>query len=85
MSPMNNLWDNRGTPLERQSFTWRDLVQQPISKLDDDAFTRMRIILLNGLEMDALRIKHIAARFNHELRVPLARLRRLFRHRRRVR
>jgi len=77
MSPMNNLWDNRGTPLDRQRFTWRDLVQQPISKLDDDAFTRVRIILLNGLEIDALRLKHVAARFNQELRVPLARLRRV--------
>ena len=27
----------KGIPLERQKFTWRDLVQKPISKLDDDA------------------------------------------------
>jgi len=80
MSPINNLWDHRGTPLDQQRFTWRDLVQQPISKLDDDAFTRVRIILLNGLEVDALRLKHIASRFNQELRVPLARLRRVEHH-----
>ncbi|MBF6615940.1 MAG: hypothetical protein ITG07_04350 [Candidimonas sp.] len=80
MGPINNLWDNAGTPLEKQHFTWRDMVQHPISKLDDDAFTRVRIILLNGLEMDALRLKHIAARFNDELRVPLARIRRAEQH-----
>lgn len=80
MAPINNLWDNAGTPLDRQRFTWRDMVGNPISKLDDDAFTRIRIILLNGLELDALRIKHIAARFNLDLRVPLARLRRVEQH-----
>lgn len=80
MSSLNNLWGSRGTPLDRQRFTWRDMVQQPISKLDDDAFTRVRIILLNGLEVDALRLKHIAARFNRELRAPLARIRRVEQH-----
>lgn len=77
---MNNLWDNAGMALDRQRFSWRDMVGHPISKLDDDAFTRVRIILLNGLENDALRLKHIAARFNGELRVPLARLRRVEQH-----
>lgn len=80
MSSLNNLWDSRGTPLDRQRFTWRDMVGQPISKLDDDAFTRIRIIMLNGLEVDALRLKHIAARFNRDLRVPLARIRRVEHH-----
>ncbi|OZI22553.1 hypothetical protein [Bordetella genomosp. 7] len=80
MGTINNLWDNAGVPLDRQRFTWRDMVGKPISKLDDDAFTRIRIILLNGLETDALRLKHIAARFNGPLRVPLAQLRRVEQH-----
>ncbi len=80
MSLLNNVWDQPGTPLDRQKFTWRDMVGQPISKLDDDAFTRIRIILLNGLELDALRLKHIASRFNRDLRLPLARLRRVEQH-----
>jgi len=80
MGIMNNLWDHAGVPLDRQRFTWRDMAGKPISKLDDDAFTRVRIILLNGLELDALRLKHIAARFNEPLRVPLARLRRVEQH-----
>ena len=31
------LFSTKGVPLEQQRFTWRDMVQKPISKLDDDA------------------------------------------------
>ncbi len=72
-----DLLKEKGVPLDRQEFTWRGLVQRPYSKLDDDAFTRVRVILMNGLEMGALRIQHMAARFNRDLREPLARLRRV--------
>jgi rubrerythrin len=75
-----NLMENRGTPLDRQHFTWRELVQTPISKLDDDAFTRVRVILMNGIENEALRFGHSAARRNLELRVPLAEIRRAEQH-----
>ncbi|HZH42935.1 MAG TPA: hypothetical protein VEY50_02460 [Lysobacter sp.] len=75
-----SLTDIQGTPIDRQRFTWRDMVQKPISKLDDDAFTRIRIILLNGLEEEALRFSHAFARMNRELRVPLAQLRRIEQH-----
>jgi hypothetical protein len=75
-----DLFDNTGCPLGDQRFTWRELVQEPISKLDDDAFTRVRVILMNGIETDALRFKHIAARGNHELRMPLADIRRVEQH-----
>lgn len=57
-----NLYDAKGCALEQQRFTWRELVQTPISKLDDDAFTRVRIILMNGIETEALRCSHMAAR-----------------------
>jgi hypothetical protein len=67
-----NLFDSKGVRLEDQRFTWRDLVQKPISKLDDDAFTRVRVILMNGIELEALRFGHMAARFNAALRLPLA-------------
>jgi hypothetical protein len=69
--------EERGTALEKQEFDWRDIVRVPYSKLDDDAFTRVRVILMNGIEADALRFKHIAARMNRNLRVPLARIRRV--------
>src|SRR3569833_776901 len=75
-----NIYDDQGVPLDKQKFTWRELVQKPISKLDDDAFTRVRIILMNGIENEALRFGHAAARFNNELRLPLANNRRVEQH-----
>ncbi|MGH6648231.1 hypothetical protein [Aquabacterium sp.] len=75
-----NLLTDRGTPLERQSFTWKDLVQKPISKLDDDAFTRVRTILMNGVELDSLRIKQVILRMNGPLRRPIAQLMRAEQH-----
>lgn len=75
-----NLFDSKGTPPDQQRFTWRDMVQKPISKLDDDAFTRVRIILMNGIEMEALRFQHAAARMNRDLRLPLAQIRRSEQH-----
>jgi hypothetical protein len=75
-----NIMDNRGVALDRQRFTWRDMVQKPISKLDDDAYSRVHIILLNGLEMEALRFSHACARMNKELQPVLAQLRRVEQH-----
>jgi len=77
---MQSLFENRGVPLERQGFTWREMVQKPISKLDDDAYTRVRIILMNGIENEALRFSHAAARMNKALQVPLAQIRRIEQH-----
>ncbi len=74
------LFDSRGTPLDQQVFTWRDLVQKPVSKLDDDAFTRVRIILMNGIEQQANRFQHLCAQMNGELREPLACIRRVEHH-----
>ena len=70
----------KGVPLDRQVFTWRDMVRQPYSKLNDDAFTRVRVILMNGIEAEALRFGHAAARMNQALREPLARVRRIEQH-----
>jgi rubrerythrin len=77
---MQSLFENRGVPLERQGFTWRDMVQKPISKLDDDAYTRVRIILMNGVENEALRFSHACARMNKALQAPLAQVRRIEQH-----
>jgi hypothetical protein len=75
-----NLMDNKGVPLDRQRFTWRDMVQKPISKLDDDAYSRVHIILLNGLELEALNFSHACARMNKELQPLLAQVRRVEQH-----
>jgi hypothetical protein len=75
-----NLHRDRGTPLDRQRFTWKELVQPPYSKLDDDAFTRVRVILMNGIESEALRFSHACARMNAGLQLHLARVRRVEQH-----
>ena len=36
---MTNIFLEQGVPLDKQRFTWRDLVQKPISKLDGDTYT----------------------------------------------
>lgn len=75
-----HLLKDRGTPIDAQRFTWRELVQAPYSKLDDDAFTRVRVILMNGIESEALRFGHACARMNRELQLDLARIRRIEQH-----
>jgi hypothetical protein len=75
-----NLLRDRGTPLAQQRFTWRELVQLPYSKLADDAFTRVRVILMNGIESEALRFSHACARMNGPLQQALAQVRRVEQH-----
>ena len=74
------LFDTKGTPLEQQKFTWKELVQKPISKLDDDAFTRVRVILMNGIEQQANRFQQLCSQMNGELRRELALVRRVEHH-----
>jgi hypothetical protein len=66
----------KGIPLDEQKFDWRDIVGLPTSKLDDDALTRVRTILMNGIQSEALRFQHACARMNKELQLALARVRR---------
>jgi hypothetical protein len=75
-----NLLKDKGVPLAKQHFTWKELVQPSFSKLDDDAFTRVRVILMNGIESEALRFSHSCARMNHDLQLPLAQVRRVEQH-----
>ena len=53
------IFKEKGVTLDKQKFTWREMVQPPTSKLDDDAFTRVRIILMNGLESEMNRARRI--------------------------
>jgi hypothetical protein len=75
-----NLLQDKGVALERQRLSWKEMAGKPISKLDDDAFTRVRIILMNGVELDSLRTKQVAIRNNLEARVALAQLMRVEQH-----
>jgi hypothetical protein len=75
-----DLLKDKGTPLSQQRLSWRDMVGKPISKLDDDAFTRVRVILMNGVELDSLRTKQVALRMNGKARAALSELMRVEQH-----
>lgn len=75
-----DLLKEKGVPLDRQKFTWKDLTRRTYSKLDADAFTRVRVILMNGIESEALRFGHACARMNRDLRESLAIIRRVEQH-----
>lgn len=75
-----NLLKARGASLERQRFTWRELAPPPISKIDCDAWTRVRIILMNGIETEANRFSHAVARLYGGLQPHLAVVRRIEQH-----
>lgn len=76
----NRLFESKGISLDKQKFTWRELTPKPLSKLDDDAFTRVRVILMNGIEQQANRFQHMCGQFNGDLRRPLADIRRVEHH-----
>jgi hypothetical protein len=75
-----DLLKDNGTPLEKQRFTCKELVLPPYSKLDDGAFTRVRVILMNGIKSEALRFSHACARMNRDRQLVLARVRRVEQH-----
>ena len=64
----------KGVPLDRQVFTWRELAGPSFSKLNDDAFTRVRVILMNGIEVESIMFSHQFARHtdNPEVKRALA-------------
>jgi hypothetical protein len=75
-----NLLKDKGVPVDKQRFTWKELVQPPYSKLDDDAMTRVRVILMNGIESEAVRFQHAFARMSQRYQAALARVRRVEHH-----
>src|SRR3954467_10139097 len=75
-----NLLQDKGTPVGKQRLSWKDMVGKTISKLDDDAWTRVRIIWMNGQELDSVRTKQVALRCNREARLALAELMRVEQH-----
>jgi hypothetical protein len=74
-----NPFEERGIPLERQIRTWKQVSLPPYRKQDVDAFTRCRIILMNGIEMEAGGFSHAFARASDDpdLKAQLAALRRV--------
>jgi len=48
----------KGTPLEKQFHSWSDINVTPYDKNTVHPYTRTRIILMNGIEVDAALFKH---------------------------
>jgi rubrerythrin len=74
-----NPYDERGIPLERQIRSWKQVALPPYRKQDVDAFTRCRIILMNGIENEAAIFSHGFARASDDpdLKAMLASVRRV--------
>jgi len=72
-------WHEKGMALEKQYRPWRELTQQPYDKRLIDAYSRVRIILMNGLEAEAVLHGHQFARHtdNREILELLAMTRRV--------
>jgi rubrerythrin len=77
-----DLFSERGVALDQQKFDWKDMAGLPYSKLDVDAFSRVRVILMNGIEAEALRFSHAFARMcpDRALQTALAKIRRVEQH-----
>jgi rubrerythrin len=72
-----NPFEETGTPIERQVRTWKEVVRPPFRKQEVDAFTRCRVVLMNGIETEASIFSHSFARMcsDREIKETLARLR----------
>jgi hypothetical protein len=55
-------WREKGIPLDRQVRSWKRRVKEPYDKRDVDAYTRARVILMNGVEAEAWSQSHAFAR-----------------------
>jgi hypothetical protein len=75
-----DLFKETGTPLDRQRFTWKELAGPSYSKLDADAFTRVRVILMNGIQSESVRFLHSLARSVRALQRDAAFVRRVAHH-----
>jgi hypothetical protein len=74
-----NPFKEKGIPLEEQIRNWKQVVLPPYVKQEVDAFTRARVILMNGIEMEAGVFGHSYARVceDVELKKLLSQVRRV--------
>jgi hypothetical protein len=74
-----NPWREKGIPLEQQARSWKQIVREPYHKYEVDAYTRARVILMNGIENEVWAYSHSFARAagNPEIRALLAQTRRI--------
>ena len=57
-----NPLEEQGLPLEDQFRNWNDLNVEPYDKDKVDPYTRTRVILMNGIEVESIIFSHQFAR-----------------------
>lgn len=74
-----NPLDEKGIPLERQVRNWTEMNPQPYDKMAVHPYTRARVILMNGIEVESALFLHEMARntTDMELKRALAMARRM--------
>ena len=74
-----NPWSEKGIPLDRQYRSWNEITPDPYDKHTIDAYSRVRIILMNGVENEVWVNSHNFARCtdNREIKELLAMTRRV--------
>lgn len=74
-----NPFKEKGIPLEKQYRSWKQIAQLPYKKQEVDAYTRCRVILMNGIEMESILFSHNFARISDDnaLKAMLADVRRV--------
>jgi hypothetical protein len=74
-----NPFKEKGVKLDKQFRTWKQIAQLPYRKQEVDAYTRCRVILMNGIENESIIFSHNMARktVDKELKELLAIMRRV--------
>jgi hypothetical protein len=62
----------RGIPLDQQFRSWSELNSEPYDKLNVDPYTRCRVILMNGIEVESILFGHQFARHTDNLEIKRA-------------
>jgi rubrerythrin len=71
-------FEQQSIPIENQFMNWNTLVKNPYDKEKVDAYTRTRVILMNGIENNSVITSHALARMidNDEIKQKMAAIRR---------
>src|SRR3954467_11000879 len=69
---MFNPLEEHGLPLEKQFRNWNDLNVEPYDKYEVDPYTRARVILMNGIEVESIIFSHQFARHTDNLEIKRA-------------
>src|SRR5687767_13439456 len=68
---MNPL-EQTGMPVEDQFRSWSELNVEPFDKLEVEPYTRTRVILMNGIEVESIMFSHQLSRHTDNLEIKRA-------------